>query len=204
MQKEIATGGVNGKAPKYLYLMSGSSGIVKIGISVDPSARERQLQTSNANEVSLVETWGPFNSPHEIEGIVHRRFSDARMYGEWFKVDTELAAAGIDALVSAFTDSRNQTTEERETAAGKLNVYIGEMIGVNRIAGSIDSENTIVARALRLAESTLATADLHEKNFLEAIELSDFYQAKCKALLGDLSKLADENCALNLQINGLA
>ena len=177
--------------------MSGGDGIVKIGISANPAAREKQLQTSNAHSVRLVRQWGPFNSPHAIEGKAHELLAYARMVGEWFSLNVDLACLTLDDLAASFIDSKNETSDERANRGRELTEYIRQVAGVKIM---IDNESSIVKRALEMAERAHANANAHEQNFLDAIELSDYYQSMCKSQMKDLSLLLDKNASLAAEL----
>jgi hypothetical protein len=69
--------------PKWLYVMKcESTGFYKIGVSVDPSLRERTLQSEKPT-VKLVAKW---NDAQEWESHWHEYFKQCRMRGEWFKL----------------------------------------------------------------------------------------------------------------------
>lgn len=55
----------------------------KIGISVDPVRRLRQLQTGNAGLLSLVDHY-PTTRARRIESTLHGFYSANREMGEWF------------------------------------------------------------------------------------------------------------------------
>lgn len=78
----------NGRHRKdqFVYLMKNRrNGLVKIGISTNPSRRERTLQ-SEEPDIDLL-----FSSPSSIrvEKSLHELFSKKRVRGEWFKLNDD-------------------------------------------------------------------------------------------------------------------
>lgn len=72
---------------KQIYLIfSQENGYYKIGISKNPQKRIEQLQTGNSSELKIIETYKS-EYYNKIEKALHRRFSHARINGEWFALD---------------------------------------------------------------------------------------------------------------------
>lgn len=62
---------------------------VKIGVSLDPYARLRLLQTAHSVELELL---GTMPGGLEKEREIHRKLSDARITGEWFRFTPKVRA----------------------------------------------------------------------------------------------------------------
>lgn len=67
------------------YFIQADNGLIKIGRSVDPKARIASMRTSSPAALKLL---GFLN--RDIEGELHKRFSDLRQHGEWFRPLKEL------------------------------------------------------------------------------------------------------------------
>jgi hypothetical protein len=73
----------------YLYFMrsgSGNNDPVKIGVATNPEKRIYELQTGNPQPIRLL---AKIKLPsracaYDLESWLHRRFSHAKMNGEWF------------------------------------------------------------------------------------------------------------------------
>ena len=63
-------------------------GNVKIGRSVDPHARVKQLQTGNPHKLIVYKAI-KYNPAINIETIAHKYFRDVRVLNEWFKLTLE-------------------------------------------------------------------------------------------------------------------
>jgi hypothetical protein len=75
-----------------VYLISDEVGkVVKIGVSKDPRKRLKQLQTSHANTLTLVD-WIFCNDPYKREEILHDKYKHLRVRpdGEWFNQSPEI------------------------------------------------------------------------------------------------------------------
>jgi predicted GIY-YIG superfamily endonuclease len=69
---------------KHVYLIQSlENSYYKIGVSKDPQKRIKQLQTGNSSELKLIESYSS-DFAHQIEKILHRRYSHLQKEGEWF------------------------------------------------------------------------------------------------------------------------
>jgi hypothetical protein len=70
-----------------LYVIrAGKGALFKIGISTDPKARLRTLQTGSASELNLIRSVGC--SSADFESNAHRILARWRSHGEWFDLGT--------------------------------------------------------------------------------------------------------------------
>lgn len=65
-----------------VYLIQASSGSVKVGYSKDAESRIKQLQTGNAEPLTLVDV---LDLDQSGEKALHKRFARLRLHGEWFE-----------------------------------------------------------------------------------------------------------------------
>ena len=75
------------KKTKFVYLIqAGRKGPIKIGVARNVNARMCILQTGNHKELRLIVKLGPFTEyyAYKIEGLLHKKFSNRRIRGEWF------------------------------------------------------------------------------------------------------------------------
>jgi len=70
---------------KYLYVMENSHGDLKIGISIDPFKRARQLTTSSGSTVVCLAYWDTSAPAKEVESCLLKHYKAFRKEGEWFK-----------------------------------------------------------------------------------------------------------------------
>src|SRR5690348_1063373 len=85
----------------FLYLIcraTAPQAPVKIGMSYYPPRRLAALQTACPDRLMIYETWMVPGSARQFEGIVRRHFSGARLSGEWFALEPELARCEIELL----------------------------------------------------------------------------------------------------------
>jgi hypothetical protein len=74
---------------KHVYLIQSlENSYYKIGISIHPRKRVKELQTGNHSPLKLVET---YRSEHAnlIERALQARYSHLRREGEWFEMSVE-------------------------------------------------------------------------------------------------------------------
>jgi hypothetical protein len=81
----------------FIYVISGDRGLIKIGVSANPTARLAQLQTSTPSRLSLIYVGALRCSGYAIEAEAHRTLAGYRQNGEWFNVPPDLAIAAVCA-----------------------------------------------------------------------------------------------------------
>lgn len=89
------------KDEQRLYLMQNAYGMSKIGISVNPERRRRQLENAAGIPVHLVKCWRTLeDTAYNVEQALHVEFSRRRQGGEWFKHISlaEVEFAGFELL----------------------------------------------------------------------------------------------------------
>ena len=64
----------------------------KIGITLGikpnaPESRLKSLQTSHYNELKLVYKSPPLDNIHQIETMIHKKYKNKKIRGEWFNID---------------------------------------------------------------------------------------------------------------------
>lgn len=69
---------------------------VKIGISVQPEERLRDLQVASAFPLAVVKKWKAGETARTVERALHRHFSKYRLSGEWFDVAPDLVCTTIE------------------------------------------------------------------------------------------------------------
>ena len=79
-----------------VYLLKKENGLVKIGVSLNPLARIKALQTHFAEKLVDVYISEPTENYKEIEVKCHKFFKEKRVIGEWFNVDLKLAKERIE------------------------------------------------------------------------------------------------------------
>lgn len=73
----------------YVYFIGGDTGLIKIGVAVDPERRLASLQCGSPIPLHVL-ACGP--GSHKDEAILHARFAAHRQHGEWFKRSPEILA----------------------------------------------------------------------------------------------------------------
>ena len=69
---------------KYVYLIQSlENSYYKIGVSKHPKKRLKELQTGNASELRLIDTYQS-EYANKIEKTLQRRYSHLSKEGEWF------------------------------------------------------------------------------------------------------------------------
>lgn len=75
---------------------------IKVGISRLPLSRLKQLQTSSAYELKLVEYWecsGGDDDARYFERMFHETQAEHRLHGEWFSIAPDKARGIIEMQI---------------------------------------------------------------------------------------------------------
>lgn len=95
----------------FVYVIGGSEGSLKVGISEDPGARLKALQTAHPTGLEIhYLTTVPQAAPRQIEAAVHLALRKWRRRGEWFSCPPAIA---IGAVLTAITMAIRTTQEPR-------------------------------------------------------------------------------------------
>jgi len=76
------------KNGRFLYFI-GSENLVKIGSSVNPQNRIKELEIGNPQKMYLI---AAFANMGNIESEMHKKFDHLRVRGEWFRYTDEIHA----------------------------------------------------------------------------------------------------------------
>jgi hypothetical protein len=81
----------------FIYVVQADNGMLKIGVSTNPSARLAQLCTASPFKLSLAYVGALRCDGYAIEAAAHETLSRHRLEGEWFNCPPEAAVAAISA-----------------------------------------------------------------------------------------------------------
>lgn len=82
-----------------IYIIKASNGLLKIGMTSNPRARVRSLQTGSPLHLSVAHKQSvPTPRARTAEKRVHYRLRHSRVHGEWFKCSLEKAQAELDRI----------------------------------------------------------------------------------------------------------
>lgn len=101
---------VTGQQQRVYFIRAKKSGMVKIGVALDPAERLRDLQTAAHEPLELLAT---IEGGRELEQRLHRTFAASRSSGEWFHPTAELTAAILSARQRRFDPDHPKNAMER-------------------------------------------------------------------------------------------
>jgi hypothetical protein len=81
----------------FIYIIRNDHGMLKIGVSTNPSARLAQLRTASAVPLTIAYIAALRCDGRTVEAEVHRGLADCRQNGEWFSCPADMAVAAIGA-----------------------------------------------------------------------------------------------------------
>ncbi len=74
---------------KYIYLIQSlENSYYKIGVSIHPNKRIKELQTGNSSKLKLIEMYQS-EFAHKIEKSLQNRYAHLKKEGEWFDLSLE-------------------------------------------------------------------------------------------------------------------
>jgi hypothetical protein len=82
---------------RFIYIISGNHGLIKIGVSSNPSARLAQLQTASAVPLTIAYLAALRCNGYAVEAAAHETLAGYRQNGEWFSCPVDMAVAAISA-----------------------------------------------------------------------------------------------------------
>lgn len=86
--------------PCYI-LQAGATDMVKIGwADSDVEGRRRELQCAHYEALSVIRV---IECESFIERLMHRRFADRRVRGEWFRFSPEMLTVSVEKIRSTWT-----------------------------------------------------------------------------------------------------
>lgn len=101
---------INRNVGQEIYVIKHPERFVKIGRSVDPKRRLKEIQKNNPSAVlELVETFdvsGGFN-PALVENHVHEEFSDSHAISEWFTVSVDDAVSRVGESIAEYESNND-------------------------------------------------------------------------------------------------
>lgn len=102
-----------------VYLMRNDLGLHKIGISSSPDRRAREVSNAGGIPTEVVKVWDSYNA-YQTEQFLHKKFSNKRKSGEWFKLskadirEVDSAFNEIDSLIPHIADTSTEYLEEAQ------------------------------------------------------------------------------------------
>ncbi|SDZ34150.1 T5orf172 domain-containing protein [Saccharopolyspora shandongensis] len=88
-----------------LYVIGGQqdSGVIKIGVSIDPERRRDQLQIGSSLKLQVL--WTHDNGSKRLEQWLHQRFAKYRTHNEWFDFGRRKALPLVQDAVSRWREA---------------------------------------------------------------------------------------------------
>ena len=144
---------------KYVYLMKNENNMLKIGISVDPVKRARNISTSSGVPTHLVAFWKVDRRAVEVESKLLKHFKRSSTLGEWFQPNSfsiqeiedqmdcgferKFLLEGVYKKVERTTETYVCEKLKHETAKAKLFVIQGLDVWVPKAVIEKEVDNTI-------------------------------------------------------------
>lgn len=101
----------------FLYVISArpDTGPCKIGVTLSPEKRVKQLQTGHAEKLQIIHTEpiGDSDRAKAFEKLVHRQIAHYRCQGEWFSITAEQAIREITFAVMTYDSVDNLVEKVR-------------------------------------------------------------------------------------------
>ena len=95
----------------FVYVISASPEIHKIGISKSPDRRMRTLQQQTPHELKL-ELAVPHKDARFVEKTAHKHLSGDNLRSEWFSVPLSSAISAVEMAISAYREPETSISIE--------------------------------------------------------------------------------------------
>lgn len=157
---------------KSIYVMKSNNGKVKIGVSKCPDKRKKVFESLlNIQILEKYETALCSNS-YQIESVMHKYFSDYRIYGEWFSCEYEIA---VSVLANKF---KEMAEFEKHTIGRTILDYFME--DTNRIISSNKEYVKLLEYNVeKLSEALVLREEANEKLFQITEHLLNCLYSNC-------------------------
>lgn len=159
---------------QYIYVMKSESGLVKIGVSINPDVRRSAIETGNGFHVAIVKLFGPFNGATKVECSAHGLLRDSRVRGEWFACSVEAAINAVNSALASFVEP-----DDDSGMSDQAMNEIAKFMAQSTLSPAINAQEFAQQVLDRYAESIKSYSNLTDQ-FMESIELIDFYGAELK------------------------
>jgi len=140
---------------------------IKIGVSLDPDVRLKELKTGNPS----IELIGSCPGGIELEKALHKEFVANRISGEWFHYTEELKDK-IDGLIGLFKNEETYNNEEARDAWKEAGKIVGVSVGYLSHAKHLQQEAPDLLEQVRTGAVTLPQAkkEVARRNTIEKLE----------------------------------
>lgn len=101
--KELQKTNYKNTTDKMLYMIENDLGMIKIGISANPTRRARTITTASGIPCHIVCVWDTIVSARTLEKKILRTFKEHKLEGEWFEKGSITKECIEDCLKSGFT-----------------------------------------------------------------------------------------------------
>jgi hypothetical protein len=114
-----------GRKEGWVYFLSDGSKLIKIGWARDPDKRIRLLQTGTPKRLRII---GVIPGTLLTESLIHKRFSHARVTGEWFDRKTVIGAVShlVETLGFKTVRAANSRTIPEGNRVGEIMLVVPE------------------------------------------------------------------------------
>jgi hypothetical protein len=104
----------------YVYLACDDTGLVKIGVSVNPLQRLAAIETTSGRAITRRYISHMHEGYRETERALHETFKEYRFVGEWFRISFDEAVSSLKNLdITPVTEERLSFLVEKTQASGK-------------------------------------------------------------------------------------
>lgn len=154
------------------FIQAAENGPVKIGVADDPVKRITALQTAHHENLRLIRL---LDGDSELEKVLHRRFSDIHVRGEWFRFTPELLSdeLGVDLplpILSAVRENKYPDSAigrwlfekniPRSAFAARIGISEGHLSRL--ISGERDPSGRLMFRIENETDRLVGLADFFE------------------------------------------
>jgi len=97
----------------FVYVFRDGHGMVKVGISKNPEKRAKDLNNAGSSGVMDVLFTEHVGDARSVEAAAHAALDKYHHYGEWYRVDADVAVGAVKEAIANPTESRRRSYTRR-------------------------------------------------------------------------------------------
>lgn len=151
---------------RYLYIIGSETGPKKVGITNNLTTRLRQIQTGNADRLSVLKSWELGEAAPLVEKAVHSRLARYRQAGEWFDADQSLIESAIEEIINPHTidgELELLIEEKKQQYWDAMNAFLSVGMEIRSLQAEMDKRKALSFELLK--EIGKKTDELHRLGY---------------------------------------
>lgn len=150
----------------FVYVITSGDGMVKVGVSKNPSQRLKQIQTSNIG-ADIKFTSIEVGNSYEVEKRVHKELSSHFVSGEWFSCGEDKAVSSVIKNIEEHGVNPKPVDDSSRNTEAEVKMQEWKMLGCSLDSASMLNYE-IVKSYLEIDKSVEFSSLSHGEQYLIA------------------------------------